>query len=113
MGERHSGNGEHGSARLGPLLSRVRGHLPQGILAVWPRDRTEHVESTGLLRAVLLRSMIKSGGVVNCEYVGEGCGNFCLWETKKMNIGCRDETRDGCKRKLCENATEGMAKICK
>ena len=41
VGERHSRNGERGTARLGSLLSRVRSHLPQGILTVWPRDRTD------------------------------------------------------------------------
>ena len=46
---------------------------------------TEHVESTGPLRPVLLRSMMKPGEVVNYECVGEGWKNFYRWETWKVN----------------------------
>ena len=82
MGECHSGNGEHGSARLGSRLSRVRGHLPQGILPIWPRDRTDRAcgeRRPAACRAAAIDDEAGRGGELRVSEKGEGF--FYLWET--------------------------------
>ena len=101
VGERHSGNGERGSARLGSLLSRVRGHLPQGILAVWPRDRTDRACGKHRPAAPCAAAIDETGRGGELRVCGRRVGKFLSMEKIENELITLSVCRGGAKIFLC------------
>ena len=76
-------------------------------------------EPRGRARSARRRSKALNKGILKSNHkIFLARSNFGSWSGQRSSkadsfrlIGCRNRTRDSCKRKLYENATEGMTKM--